>query len=339
MNIKKVNIGTEEKPKIANIGYYWDNETMEKITELLHEYSDLFPATFSEMKGVARELGEMMIPLRPEARLIRHRTYRLNPIYKQKVKEYLDRIIESGIIEPVEESEWIIPMVVQEKKTGGIRICVDLRKLNDAWLHDPFPTPFTDEVLENVGGQEVYSFTDGFAGYYQIIIAPEDRYKTTFAAEWGSYQYTIIPFGLNNAPTMLSRVVVVAFKDFIHKFLEAYLDDWTIFKLLKDHVEILRLMLEKCRQCQISLNIKKCIFGTPCGILLRHIVYTHGLIVDPAKIVVIVNLPPPKLVRQLRATLGHTGYYRKFIKGYEKITAPMEKLLKKDIRFQWNDEF
>ena len=78
-------------------------------------------------------------------------------------------------------------MVVQENKTGGIRICVDLRKLNDAYLHDTFPTPFTDEVLENVGGQEVYSFTDGFAGYYQIIIAPEDRYKTTFATEWGSY--------------------------------------------------------------------------------------------------------------------------------------------------------
>ena len=72
-------------------------------------------------------------------------------------------------------------MVVREKKQGGIRICVDLRKLNDVCLHDPFPTPFTDEVLENVGGQEVYSFTDGFSGYHQIKIALEDRYKTTFS--------------------------------------------------------------------------------------------------------------------------------------------------------------
>jgi hypothetical protein len=72
-------------------------------------------------------------------------------------------------------------MVFQEKNQGGIRICVDLRKLNDACLHDPFPTPFIDEVLENVGGQEAYSFTDGFSGYHQIKIAPEDRYKTTFA--------------------------------------------------------------------------------------------------------------------------------------------------------------
>jgi hypothetical protein len=76
-------------------------------------------------------------------------------------------------------------MVVQEKNQGGIRIYVDMRKMNDACLHDPFPTPFIDEVLENVGGQEAYSFTYGFSGYHQIKIAPEDRHKTTFAIEWG----------------------------------------------------------------------------------------------------------------------------------------------------------
>jgi hypothetical protein len=72
-------------------------------------------------------------------------------------------------------------LVVQEKKQGGMRICVDMRKLNDAFLQDPSPTPFTNEVLDNVGGQEAYSFTDGFSGYHQIKIAPEERYKTTFA--------------------------------------------------------------------------------------------------------------------------------------------------------------
>jgi hypothetical protein len=107
-------------------------------------------------------------------------------------------------------------MVVQEKNQGGIRICVDMRKLNYACQHDKFPTTFTDEVLENVGGQEAYSFTDGFSGYHQIKIAPEDRHKTTFAAEWGSYQYTVMPFGLKNAPTIVSKVFIDGFKEFIH---------------------------------------------------------------------------------------------------------------------------
>jgi len=117
-------------------------------------------------------------------------------------------------------------MVVQEKKQKGeIRICVDLRKLNDACVHDPLPTPFTDEVLENVGSQEAYSFTDGFSGYHQIKIAPEDRSKTTFATKWGCFQYIVMPIGLKNALAIFSRVVVAAFKEYIHKFLEVYLDD------------------------------------------------------------------------------------------------------------------
>ena len=123
-----------------------------------------------------------------------------------------------------------------------------MRKLNDASLHDPFPTPFTDEVLDNVGGQEIYSFIDGFSGYHQIRIHPGDRYKNTFATKWGSFRYTVIPFGLKNAPAIFSRVVVAVFKEYIHKFLEVYFDDWIVLELIKKHIGDLRLMLEKCRQ-------------------------------------------------------------------------------------------
>jgi hypothetical protein len=147
------------------------------------DYIDMFPKMFTEMKGIVGEIGEMKIPLRLEQRPVRHRPYRLNPIYKKKVRVEIDRMLEARIIEPVEESKWVIHMVVQEKNQGGIRICVHPRKLNDAFLHDPFPTPFTDEVLENVGGQEAYSFIDGFSGYRKINISPEDRYMTTFSTE------------------------------------------------------------------------------------------------------------------------------------------------------------
>jgi hypothetical protein len=92
----------------------------------------------------------MKILLNPYSKLVRHRTYRLNMKYKEKVKADIDKIIEVGIIDPVAESKWIIPMVVQDKKMGGITICIDIMKLNDVCLHDPFMTPFTDEVLENV---------------------------------------------------------------------------------------------------------------------------------------------------------------------------------------------
>jgi len=147
-----------------------------------------------------------------------------------------------------------------------------------------------------------------------------------------------MPFGLNNAPTIFSRVFVATFKEYIHQFLEVYFDDWMVFGLFKDHVGSLRLMLERCRQYQISLNLKKCIFGVSVGILLGHIVCKEGLMVDPAKIAIIVNLAPPGFVKQLITTLGHTGYYMKFIKGYAQITTPLEKLLKKDTKYWWIKE-
>jgi hypothetical protein len=93
-----------------------------------------------------------------------------------------------------------------------------------------------------------------------------------------------MPFGIKNAPSIFSRVVITSFKEFIYLFSEVYLDDWTVYSLLKDHAEVLRLMLERCRQCQISLNINICIFGTPFGILLGHIVCKKGLLVDPVRL-------------------------------------------------------
>ena len=96
-------------------------------------------------------------------------------------------MLEAGIIELIEELEWISAMVVQDKKIGGIMICLDLCKFNDAFLHDPFPIWFTYEVLENVGGEEAYSFIDGFTGYCQIKIMQEDRHTTIFVTQWGCY--------------------------------------------------------------------------------------------------------------------------------------------------------
>eukprot|EP00253_Pinus_taeda_P032938 PITA_32938 len=230
-------------------------------------------------------------------------------------------MLATGIIEPVEESDWVSPMVVQEKKKKGeIRICVDLRKLNDAC------------------GQESYSFTDGFSGYHQIKITSDDRRNTTFVTEWGCFQYTIMPFGLRNSPAIFLLVVITTFKEFIHKFLEVYFDYWTVFGLAKHHVVSFCLMLDTCQIYQIALNLKKSLFCINFGNLLRDVVCRHALMVDPAKIAVILNLEAPRSIKQLRTTLGHMGYYRKLIKGYAQITALMEKLLKKDVSFCWNDD-
>ena len=139
------------------------------------------------MKGIEGEWGHIKIPFKSNMKHVKKRPYRLNPKYKEIVKEEIDKMLQEGTIEPIEESKWISLIVIQKKKIGGIRLCVDIKKLNDACITNALPTLFIDEVLESVGFEESYSFTDGFLGYHQIKIAKGDQHKTTFSIEWGSY--------------------------------------------------------------------------------------------------------------------------------------------------------
>jgi len=104
------------------------------------------------MKGIVGDVGEMNIPLKPNAKLVKQRPYRLNPRYKENIKAELDRMLDADIIEPIEESKWISPWFLKTRISVKVCICVDLKKLNNTCLHDPFLTPFIDEVLESIGG-------------------------------------------------------------------------------------------------------------------------------------------------------------------------------------------
>jgi len=140
---------------------------VDKVTELLHEYQDLFLTMITDLKGIVSNLGIMKITLKPDAKPVKQRPYRLNVKYKEKAYVELNKMLPMGIIDPIEDYDWVSPMVVQEKKQNGeIRICMDLMKLNDACVHGPFLTTFIDEVLENVSGKEAYLFTDGLSGYH-----------------------------------------------------------------------------------------------------------------------------------------------------------------------------
>jgi hypothetical protein len=153
---------------------------------LLREYEDLFPKTNSELKGIKGDLGEMKIELNPNYNPIKYRPYRLNSRVQEKVKKEIDRMLAIGLIFHVDEDEWISPMVIQSNKgIDDIIFCVDYRSLNFTYVHDTFPTHFSDEVLDQVAGNTTYYFIDGFSGYHQVRIAKEDKRNTNFTMEWG----------------------------------------------------------------------------------------------------------------------------------------------------------
>jgi len=112
LKIRQLNIGTEAEPKFAKIGYYWDDAMVDKVVELLHEYQEIFPTKFPNLKGIIGDLGVMKINLKPNMKHVKQRPYHLNPKYKEKICLELDKMLVVGIIEPVEESNWVSPMVL-----------------------------------------------------------------------------------------------------------------------------------------------------------------------------------------------------------------------------------
>jgi hypothetical protein len=151
----------------------------------------------------------------------------LNPHLKDIVKEELQKLLDVNFIYPISDSKWVSPLVVVPKKNGKWRICVDYQELNKATQKDHFPLPFIDQVLDTLAGKQFFSFLDGFSGYNQIQITPEDQDKTTFTCPWGTFAYRVLPFGLCNAPATFQRAILSIFVDLINEGLEVYMDDFT----------------------------------------------------------------------------------------------------------------
>jgi hypothetical protein len=152
----------------------------------------------------------------------------MNPALKDIVKEELQKLLQSNLIYPISDSQWVSPLVIVPKKNGKWRICVDFRELNKATHRDYFRLPFIDQVLDTLSRKKYFSFLDGFSGYNQIQIAPEDQEKTTFTYPWGTYAYRVIPFGLCNAPTTFQRVFLAIFSNLTNDCMEVYMDYFTV---------------------------------------------------------------------------------------------------------------
>ena len=146
------------------------------------------------------------IDLEPGARPVCQQQRRTNPVYAELVKAEVTKLLDVGFIYPIAYSEWVSPIVIVPKKNKKIWICVDYQHLNNKNKKDHFPLPYTDQVLDKVAGHELYSFMDGFSGYNQVLIHPEDQPKTTFTTEWGTFAYKVMLFGLCNAPTTFQQV-------------------------------------------------------------------------------------------------------------------------------------
>jgi len=203
-------------------------------------------------------------------------------------------MFEVGIIAPIRFSEWVSNLVPTRKKSGEIRLCVNLRNLNQVSLKDHYPLPKMDHILQRVVGSSRISLLDGISGFNQILVHPDDQDKTTFTTPWGTFKYVKMPFGLKNAGATFQRAMDITFSKGIHDFLVVYLDELTPFsKSYQEHLKHLRKVFMACRKYGISLNPKKFLFGLEEGKLLGHIISKDGIRIDTERIQAILQIPYP----------------------------------------------
>ncbi|MDD0148337.1 reverse transcriptase, partial [Shigella flexneri] len=216
---------------------------------------------------------------------------------------------------------------------------MDYRELNKATRKDHFPLPFMDQMIDRLAGHEFYCYLDGYSGYNQITIAPEDQDKTTFTCPYGTFAFRRMPFGLCNAPATFQRCMMAIFSDMVENIIEIFMDDFSVFgSSFAACLKNLELVLSRCEETNLVLNWEKCHFMVKEGIVLGHKISGRGIEVDRAKIEVIAKLPPPTTVRGVRSFIGHAGFYRRFIKDFSLITKPLCKLLEKEAVFDFNEE-
>ena len=216
---------------------------------------------------------------------------------------------------------------------------MDYRELNKLTKKNRHPLPRIDDLFDQLVGASVFSQLDLATGFHQLRVAEDSIDKTAFRTPDGFYEWLVMPFGLTNAPAYFVDLMSRVFREYLNKFVVVFVDDILVFsKNKEEHSLHLREVLETLRAHNLKAKFSKCHFWRKEVRFLGHVVSKEGIAVDPAKVVAIQDWKVPKNATEVRSFLGLAGYYRKFIKDFAKISAPLTRLTKKNLVFTWDKD-
>jgi hypothetical protein len=302
---------------------------------VVREYPDVFP---EELPGMPPDRDiEFVIDLIPGTSPITKRPYRMAAPELAELKKQLGELQRSGFIRP-SSSPWGAPVLFMEKKDKSMRMCVDYHSLNEVTIKNKYPLPRIDDLFDQLKGAKYFSKVDLRSGYHQLKIRESDIPKTAFVTRYGQYEFTVMSFGLTNAPAYFMNLMNKVFMEEIDKFVIVFIDDILVYsKSVKEHEQHLRVVLGKLRAHKLYAKFSKCEFWLEKISFLGHILTAEGVAVDPAKVETVSNWQQPTNVSEIRSFLGLAGYYRRFIERFSKIARPMTELLKKEKKFNWTE--
>ena len=251
------------------------------------------------------------------------------------VSAELQLLLEAGIIEPVDASPWVSNLVVAKKKSGALRVCVDLRAVNKAVVPDQYPLPTSEELTAQFYGSTVFSKLDLRQGYLQVPLHPSSRNLTAFVTHVGVFRYTRMPFGLCSAPSCFQKVMVSVLAGI--PGVAIYLDDIVVHGPTTNvHDERLNRVFAALAKHTLTLNTEKCVLAVPEIEFVGFRLSAGGITPLQSNVDAIQAIPDPSSAAQVASLLGMAGYYLKFLPQYSDTTAPLRRLLRKDEPWVWS---
>ena len=309
-----------------------DEAQTQQLESLLIRYSDVFAKSTEDLGCTDIAQHEINTG---SAKPVRSPPRRVPIAFRGEESVEIGRMLKNGIIQE-STSPWAAPIVLVRKKDGAVRFSVDYRKLNSLTHRDAYPLPRIDECLDCLEGSSWYSTLDLQSGYFQLKVKEEDRPKTAFVTRDGLFEFLVMPFGLCNAPSTFERAMELILHGLQWSHLLVYLDDVIVIgKTFNEHLGRLEEVFKRFSTNGLKIKPSKCHLCKDQVAFLGHVMSKDGVSTDPQKVGKVSSWPQPQTVTEVRGFLGLCGYYRKFVKDFATLAAPLFKLMEKD-SFRWS---
>ena len=270
---------------------------------------------------------------------LKQRAYRASPLKEKVISDTTRKLLAQGLITH-SQSAWSSPVSLVPKHNGEMRMVIDYRRVNAQTIKDAYPIPLIEDCLNVCQNADFLSLIDIKDAYHHIEVALQARGITAFVTHEGLFEWKRMPFGLSNAPATFQRYVDMMLRDLIGKICAAFFDDCLVHSTgpLSVHLADVRKVLLRLASCNLQANFKKCKFGYKELLFVGHIISKGTLRPDPEKIRAVTEFPRPTGLTQLKSFLGLANYYHRYIPGFSKIAAPLYRLTRKAVPFDWSQE-
>ncbi|KAI7797754.1 hypothetical protein IRJ41_019638, partial [Triplophysa rosa] len=278
------------------------------------------------------------VQVNPTVTPIRQKLRRLPLSIHKEVSTELDRLHKAGIIEAVDSSEWVSPLVVVRKRDGHMRLCLDLREPNKSVIMDCYPLPHMEELFTELVGTSYYSQIDLSSAYHQLPLHPDSRNLTAFITHEGLFRFTRVPFGLASAPSAFQKMMQTVLRKL--DGVKNYLDDIVLYDSQEAHDRHLQAVRQKLEEVGLQINLGKSSFNQSSIPFLGHVISKEGIHPSPDHLTAIANTPRPADMVALRSFLGLTSWFNKFLPNYATVVEPLRQMQRTDVQapLQWNEE-